>query len=135
MAVEAVDLIQPNGPVSNLLFPGVPSNVLEENLTIYLGRATVDPRIVSEPNADKTDSLVRALALHLVFQDAFIEMNARPLSVQQTEKGGHGFSTEQIRNMRALADKYLLEFMGLLTPKAGSAKKGGTQAVKTKVTW
>jgi hypothetical protein len=129
MAVEAADLKPPKGPVAAALFPGVQSNVLDANLEAYIARAETDARITSEPDSTKTDGLVRALALHYVFNDAFIEMNLKPLTLQVAEKGGHGYSMEQVRNVRQLADKYLQEFLGLLTPRTGTAGKGGTKAV------
>lgn len=129
MAVTADDLKKPKGPITSELFPGVPSNVLDANLEVYLDRATSDPRIIADSDQSKTDSRVRALALHFAFQDAYIEMNAKPLTLSQTEKGSHGYSTEQIRNMRNLADKYLQEFLGLLTPSEGSARRGRTVAI------
>jgi hypothetical protein len=132
MAVTAADLKKPHGPITPELFPGVASNVLDANLEVYIDRATADSRIVAEPDTSKTDGLVRNFALYLAFNDAFIEMNAKPLTLSVTEKGGHGFSTEQIRNMRTLAEKYLSDFLALLTPKAGSARRGGTVAVPNK---
>lgn len=125
----ALDLMPPKGPVAPALFPGVQSNVIEANLTAYLSRAEGDARIAAETDESKTDSLVRALALHYVFQDAYIEMNAKPLTLQVAEKGGHGYSMEQVRNVRVMAEQYIEEFLGLLTPKIGTATKGGTRAV------
>lgn len=129
MAVTAADLKVPKGPVTPTIFPGVQSNVLDANLEAYIDRAAMDSRIQAEPDSSKTDGLVRALALYLAFQDAFVEMNAKPIQLNVTEKGSHGFSMEQIRNMRHLAEQYLSEFLALLTPRAGTAGRGGTKAV------
>lgn len=135
MAVVADDLKKPKGPVSNLLFPGVDSNVLDANLTAYIATAETDPRITAEPDASKTDRLVRALALYLTFQDAYIEANARPLQINVAEKGGHGYSAEQIKNLRVLAQNFLDEFLLLLTPNTGTARRGGTKSVATNYTF
>lgn len=135
MAVAAADLKKPKGPVTNLLFPGVDSNVLDANLEAYIATAEADARIVAEPDATKMDRLVRALALHLTFQDAYIEANARPIQLSVAEKGGHGYSTEQIRNLRTLSQNFLDEFLALLTPNAGTARRGGTTAVANHFTF
>lgn len=135
MAVAAEDLRVPNGPVTPAMFPGTPVNVLDANLTAYIGRAVEDRRILAEPDTAKTDSLIRALALHLAFQDAYIEMNAKPIMLNVSEKGGHGYSVEQIRNMRILADNWLNEFLALLTPRTGTAGRGGTKAIPNKYTF
>lgn len=135
MAVTPTSLIRPLGPISPELFPGTPSNVLEQDLEEYINRAESDERVLSEPNVGKLDRLVRSLALYFVFDTAYISANARPLTVQVTEKGGHGFSTEQIRNLRALRDQYLAEFTGLLTPSAASTTKSANSAVRTVFTW
>lgn len=129
MAVAPTDLIRPLGPVTPELFPGTPSNKLETDLAEYIARAEADERVVNEPNTAKTDRLVRALALYFIFDDVFIAMNARPLTVQVTEKGGHGYSTEQIRNTRAMRDGFLQEFTGLLTPSVTGVSKKSNAAV------
>lgn len=135
MAVTAADLKKPKGPVTNLLFPGVDSNVLDANLEAYIATAEADSRIAAEPDASKTDRLTRALALHLAFQDAYIEANARPLQLNVAEKGGHGYSAEQLRNLRTLAQGFLDEFLLLLTPSQGTARRGGTKAVANHYTF
>lgn len=135
MSVVAEDLLQPKGPVTNLMFPGVPSNLLAVNLTAYIVRASEDTRILTEPDSTKTDRLIKYLALHFVFQDSYIEMNSRPLTVTQTEKGSHGFSTEQIRNMRALSEQWFGEFLSLLTPSTASTKRGITRSVRNVFGW
>jgi hypothetical protein len=135
MAVTPTSLIRPLGPITPELFPGKPSNVLEQELEEYIDRAETDNRVVNEPNTERIDPLVRALTLYYVFNDAYIAANARPLTVQVTEKGGHGFSTEQIRNLRALRDQYLAEFTGLLTPSATGVSKKANAAVRNVFTW
>jgi hypothetical protein len=135
MAITAADLKQPKGPITPAMFPGVASNVLDANLEIYIDTATADSRITADPDQSKTDQRVRALALYSVFNDAFIEANAKPLTLTQSEKGGHGYSIEQVRNWRRLADGFLVEFLGLLTPSAGSARRGGTVAVSNSYTF
>lgn len=132
MAVAAADLKNPKGPVTPAMFPGVMSNVLDANLELYIDRAEADQRIIGDSDQSKTDVRVRALALYYVFHDVYVDMNAKPLQLAQTDKGSHGFSVEQIRNMRVLAEGYLEEFLGLLTPTAGSAILGRTTAVPNK---
>lgn len=129
MAVTVDSLKVPRGPISPTLVPNTHSNVLDANLEIYIDRASADSRVTSDPNQGNFDAMVRALTLHLFFQDAYIEMNAKPLQVTVSEKGGHGYSMEQIRNVRVMSEKYLTEFLALLTPKSGSAVRGGTKAV------
>lgn len=129
MAVTPDDLKKPKGPVVMEMFPGQHSNVVDALLQGYIDRSELDPRIVAEPDASKEDALVRALSLHYVFSDVYTEMVAKPLNLNVTEKGSHSYSNEQLTAMRSLADKWLAEFLGLLTPSAGTVRRGGTVAV------
>jgi hypothetical protein len=59
------------------------------------------------------------------------------MTVTVTEKGGHGYSVEQIRNMKELAAQYWAEYSGLIIVP-GTVRPGptpGTLSVPTSVAW
>lgn len=134
MAVIAEDLLEPNGPLNAKLFPGEQSNVLALRLAGYLTRAGNDPRVVAEPDATKQDPMTRALALYYAFTDVYVRMSAEPLTLSVTEKGSHGYSAEQIRNMRGLADRYYAEMLGLMTVSTTTTRPG-TMPVRNVFGW
>lgn len=137
MAVTVQDLLTPNGPVDPSLFPGEGSNELGARLTAYIAKGTADPRVTGMP-VERRDGLVESYALYQAFRDAHLLMVAKPLTVNVAEKGGHGFSNEQIKSLAAMRDGYLSSFNnGLVLEVAPSAppKIPGTQAVSTRVDW
>jgi hypothetical protein len=114
MALTAVDLIQPKGPVDMALFPGLQSNVVSAIVDQYLTTAYNDERVAAQTDVNRKDMLAQAWALYLVFGTVYTRMLAEPLTVNLTDKGSHGYSTEQIRGMAGLRDKYLADFNGLI---------------------
>lgn len=134
--VDPDSLLAPSGPVTPELFPGVPSNILRINLQNYLNRAFADPRLTSETDSSKYPAMGRTLALYYVFWDVYIRMNAQPKNLTVTDKGGHGYDIQQINNMRALAEGYLAEFSGLMTPVVSTAPQAGLNAaVRNRYGW
>jgi hypothetical protein len=115
MATTHDDLRVPKGPVTPKLFPGTTKNKLNTLLDGYIDRAAADPRVTGETDNAKHDPITKALALHFIFEDVYVRMSSEPLNVNIAEKGGHGYNTAQIDNMRALSQKYLDEAVGLAT--------------------
>lgn len=137
MAVTPDDLKVPNGPVAPSLFPGEGANELDARLQKYLDKGAADDRVTSMP-VDLRDGLVTNYALYQAFRDAHLLMVTKPLTVNVTEKGGHGFSNEQIKSLAAMRDQYLLAFNnGLVIDVVPTAppKIPATQAVQTDVRW
>lgn len=137
MPVVAADLLSPNGPVAPSLFPGEGANELGARLLVYINKGAGDPRVTSMP-ADLRDGLVINYALYQAFRDAHLLMVTKPLKVNVAEKGGHGFSNEQIKSLAASRDQYLAAFNnGLVIEATPSAppKIPSTQAVSTDVRW
>lgn len=137
MPYTAADLLSPIGPLDSSLFPGEQSNVLTGRLNQYLANGYGDARVAAQTDVQRKDSLARAWALHQAFQDVYIRMSGAPLSVTVTEKGGHAYGAEQIKNMKALSDKYLGDFNGLLlvSPDAAPSQLPGTVSVRNIVEW
>ena len=135
MAVIGSDLLQPKGPVDMVLFPGQQSNIVTAMLDQYLTTAYADARVAAQTNPTIQDALARSWALYLTFDGVYTRMLAEPLSVTVTEKGGHGYSTEQIRGMAALRDKYLADFNAMiLTPGAvPPSQMPGSYSVQNRV--
>lgn len=111
------------------MFPGVPSNVLEDNLQVYIDRASTDGRITAVA-ADAQDNLTRLYALYLIFNDAYLEMNNRPLNVNVAEKGSHGFAIKQIQNMQDQANMYLAAFNDLLPVQVNVGRRGANYTAR-----
>lgn len=133
MAITTASLLEPEGPITFKLFPGEQSNVLTVRLQGYIDRALLDSRVVAQPDPTKVDPMTRALALYYAFTDVYVRMSAEPMTLSVTEKGSHGYSAEQIRNMRGLADRYLAEMIGFLPVSVGI--RPGTVAVPNKFGW
>lgn len=129
-------LLDPAGPVTPSLFPGEGVNELRVRLQQYIDNATAEEAVVAAP-ADRQDGMVRAHSLMQVFTAVYIRLSTEPLTVTVTEKGGHGYSAEQIRNMRDLAAKYRADYEGLIVP-VGTIRPGllpSTMNVPTSVEW
>jgi hypothetical protein len=62
----------------------------------------------------RQNNLAMAYALYLVFDFVAMRMSAEPLTVSVTEKGSHGYSAEQIRQMSDRAQKYLSDYRAML---------------------
>jgi hypothetical protein len=136
MAVTPDLLLAPVGPITPLLFPGEGVNELTARVQQYLNNAAARPEVLAAP-ADRTDHMVTADALAVAFTDVYIRMSAQPMTLAVAEKGSHGYSNEQIRNMRDLAAKYRADFEALII-LPGVTRPGitpGTRSVATSVQW
>jgi hypothetical protein len=137
MAILPAQLLAPEGPITPLLFPGEGVNELSARLQAYLDNAALRAEVVAAP-APAQDGLINAYALYTAFTDVYIRMSAQPLTITVTEKGGHGYSAEQIRNMKALATKYWDDFVSLqevTVPLTSPGISPGTRSVATDVRW
>lgn len=137
MPVVATDLMSPAGPVEAYLFPGEDSNVIEARLSGYLQAGYDDERVAAQTDAALKDKLVRPYALARVYSAVLERLSAQPATVQVTEKGGHGYSTEQIKTFKDLAAKYERDFLGLLIipPMVPPSQLPGSMSVRNTVDW
>lgn len=136
-ALTAADLLSPTGPVESFLFPEEDSNVLEARLTQYLANAYADERVAAQQDDVRKNGLARNWALNLVYTAVYTRLSSEPATLTVTEKGGHGYSTEQIRNIKSLADKYWNDFLGLLVipPALPASQLPGSISVRATVDW
>lgn len=134
--LTASDLMAPAGPVESFLFPEEDSNQLPDRLNGYLANAYVDARVAAFPDATQ-NSMAKAYALWQVYTAVYTRLSAMPITVTVAEKGGHGYSAEQIRNFRDLANKYLADFNGMLIVEPSSPPTAfpGTVSVGTEYRW
>lgn len=134
--VTGAQLLSPVGPVEAFLFPGEDSNVLTARLQQYLDNAYADARIAAQPET-LANQLAQAFALNLVYTAVYTRLSAEPLNVQVTDKGGHGYSAEQIKSIKSLADKYWADFLGLLVilPATPPSQLPGSMSVRATVEW
>jgi hypothetical protein len=131
------DLMSPVGPITAALFPGEQSNVLEARLTQYLDNGYGDERVAAQTDQSRQDMLARAWALYQAFTDVYIRLSAEPTTLAVTEKGSHAYVAEQLRNFKALADKYLSDFNGLLIipPAVPLQRIPPTMSLRNNVEW
>jgi hypothetical protein len=136
MAVAAAALIEPTGPLTTSLFPGEDGNALAVRVDAYLTAALTDPRVAAIIAADgtKTDAAKTAYALFRAYSAVVQRMNSEPLTVNVTEKGGHGYSTAQIGAMQQLADKYDAALDALL-PVASQPVAGLSVGIPNVFSW
>jgi hypothetical protein len=117
MAVVAVDLLAPNGPLDSVLFPGMESRDVETLIGGYILSAAQDPYVlVADPTVQ--DLMTRYRALEYAFTAVHVRMSSEPASITVTEKGGHAYSTEQLRNIKELALSYRKQFEALIVAPA-----------------
>ena len=136
--IDAADLLLPKGPEDPVLFPDTEVVIITGYLEQYLANGYSDPRVDVLTDDNRKDALARAWALYQVFDGVATRMSAEPLSVNGgPEKGSTGYSTAQIANIQAKADRYLAEFLGLLTAPLGATVQAstGTLAIQTDVQW
>jgi hypothetical protein len=135
--VPASVLLSPSGPIDVSLFPGETSKAVSARLQQYLTNGYNDSRVVSVGDALLQDELAKAYALNQAFTAIYIRMSNQPLTLSVTEKGSHGFAPEQIRNMKALADKYLADFLGMLATTSGEVARQlpGSVSIRNTVEW
>jgi hypothetical protein len=120
--IVASDLMTPNGPVEMFFFPGEHSNAVEARLSAWITSTYADPRLAPfASDEDRLNRLATAGALARVYESVYMRMNNSPLTLNVTEKGGHGYSMEQIRNVKNLWLQYKGEFEGLLIVDAGKS--------------
>lgn len=139
MAVVPAQLLAPSGPITPLLFPGEDTNALTSRLQAYIDNAGLRSEVIAAAgDVPRADNMIIAFALWTAFTDVYIRMSAQPLTINVTEKGGHGYNTEQLRNMKALAQKYWDDFVNLQIVPVPATTPGatpGTQSVSTDVRW
>lgn len=135
--LTSADLLSPKGPLDGSLFPGEQSNVLEGRLNEYLSAGYNDERVAAQPDSTRRDQLAMAYALNKAFTQVYIRLSANPLSITETEKGSHAYSSAQIENFNKLATKYWSDFLGLLAIDSGerSTNLPGTVSVRNEVMW
>jgi hypothetical protein len=137
MPLVAADLVSPAGPVEGYLFPGEDSNVIEARLTGYIEAAYNDERVAAQTDATLQDKLAYPFVLGRVYDAVVTRLSAQPATVTVTEKGGHGYTSEQIKTFKELAQKYWSDFFALLvTPTAIQPSQfPGTRSVRATVEW
>jgi hypothetical protein len=135
MPLTGADLMMPKGPVDAVLFPNTPVNIIQGYVDQYLTNAYADARVAAQTDADLKDQLARNWALYQVFQGVANRMSAEPLTVTDSEKGSTGYSAAQIANIQAQADKYLDDFLGLLSVSGTAQPLPGTVSTDITISW
>lgn len=129
--------MSPAGPVEGFLFPGEDSNVIEARLTGYIEAAYNDERIAAQTDAALQDKLARPFALSRVYSAVVERLSANPATITVSEKGGHGYTAEQIKTFKDLAAKYWSDFLFAVQvpPALPPSQFPGTLSLKANVEW
>lgn len=119
--LDPSSLLAPGGPVTIALLAGdadakaFGTKEAVAALTAHLTAAYADDRVAALPVGSTRDAAARSFALWKIHLAAYVGMLNRPATLTVTEKGGHGYSSEQIKGMKALADQYQAEFDDVVT--------------------
>lgn len=127
--LDPLSLLAPNGPITTTLFPKVGKKALGVYLERKVENAYDDARVTSIAIADDRDEAAEKLALHWIFKDVYIRMNAEAKSVNIAEKGTTSYDMQQIENMKVLSDQYLDELLALVPVSDVATTIGGTRSI------
>ena len=139
MAVTPAQFLAPAGPITPLLFPGEGVTELTARVQVYIDNAGARAEIIAAAgDPARVDSMTIAFVLYTTFTDVYVRMSVEPSTVRVEEKGNHSYLAEQIRNIRALAEKYWADFVALAelpVPKMVAGIVPPTQSISTDVRW
>lgn len=139
MAVVPAQLLAPAGPVTPLFFPGEGVPELSTRLQAYIDNALLRAEIIAVAgDVPRADNMTVAFVLYTTYTDVYTRMSIEPMQVAVTEKGSHTYTAEQLRNIKALADKYWNDFVTLAelpVPKTIAGVIPPTQSISTDVRW
>lgn len=112
MAVSPSDLLTPNGQIRPGLFPEYPGDQLADVLAAWIAQGTTAAAAVA---AGVRDQAVAAYVYAAAFTAVHQRMTTAPASFTAADgQGGHAYSTEQLRQMEALALRWTDAFNGYL---------------------
>lgn len=135
--VTPTDLLAPEGPVEEELFPGegdgAAGTELHGRLTTYINRAEAKVAGIDFPD---TDHAVSLWALHLTFTAAYNVAIARPANENTMVEiiGSQGFAKDQRDAIKALAHQYAQDYRALAASVPSTAQPLGipSRQVETK---
>lgn len=119
--LDPVTLLTPQGAISLAILRSADPRAkgrkaAESVIGEYVHAAYEEPRVAALTAGATQDTAARAFSYYRVYSDAYQAMLDRPASLTVTEKGGHAYSSEQLRGMKALVDQYLAEFEDVVAP-------------------
>ena len=129
MAITAADLIEPKGPVTAELFPNTKRRDLEAKLAEYITAAYLDSRVAAQTGDTDKNKAATLYCLWRVYRAVHLTMTRRPLNLTVTEKGGHAYSIDQIREMKKLADEALAELDEMVAVVVDDDEPGFGEAI------
>jgi hypothetical protein len=137
MAVTTDDLLAPVGPVELVYFTETEDQLLIR-LEEYIAQA--EAKVAAHPYAPAdTDEAVRAYALYLTFDAAYMLKSNRPASASMQDLGSTGFNKEQILAFKEKADFYLAQFHAMvpdvLQDGGAVTPDPGLRTIPTQYTW
>lgn len=125
MAVTAPDLLAPKGEIEPDLFPsevegeGAPLALLDR-LKAYLE---------DEEAQNVPDKAAKAWAYHRAYHAVYLSMSANPIQADQEGQGSSGYSADQAKRFKALAEEKLAQYKGLVGEETVTRRVGhGTQS-------
>jgi len=138
--LDPITLLAPQGRISlAILLSADPRakgrKAAEEVIEEYVEAAYDESRVAALTAGSAQDTAARAFTYYRVYADAYQAMLDRPASLTVTEKGGHAYSSEQLKGMKALVDSYLAEFEDVVTPGVAVTHAPRKVAVRTFVSF
>jgi hypothetical protein len=131
MAIQASDLISPNGEIDSSLFPGDADHELNDRLEAYILEAQG-----KVPGA--SDEAIQAWAYHRSYRAVFIRLSSEPAVQSLNDQGSVQVSKDQIQNFNLLADQYLAKWLELTQETSNidaSSGLGPSGSVSNKFGW
>jgi len=119
--LDPITLLTPQGAVSLAILRSADPRAkgrkaAESVIAEYADAAYREPRVAALTAGATRDTAARSFSYYRVYSDAYQAMLDRPATLTVTEKGGHAYSSEQLKGMKALVDQYLAEFEDLVAP-------------------
>jgi len=119
--LDPITLLTPQGAVSLAILRSADPRAkgrkaAESVIGEYVDAAYREPRVAALTAVTARDTAARSFSYYRVYSDAYQAMLDRPATLTVTEKGGHAYSSEQLKGMKALVDQYLAEFEDLVAP-------------------
>lgn len=134
MAVEATDLVAPQGKIEIGFFPGEDEIKTNERLASYLVEGYAKAGSLSA--GAQQDAAAEAWAYHRAYIAIYTRLSITPYHAALNDQGSRTYSSQQINVFKELADEMLLLFQAQFPVQSDTVELGlRSYATPTQVTW